>query len=106
MPNRAYQRGANFERAVIKKLEAEGWRCQRSAGSHGPADIWMAKRAIYFTTDGGSLVTSDLLHIQCKLGPVTGKDKRILLNLCRGTGGRAVFATRIMGQIIMREITH
>lgn len=34
-----YSVGANFERRVIKDLEAKGWWCFRSAGSHGVADV-------------------------------------------------------------------
>ena len=34
-----YQRGAALERRCIKRLEREGWRCVRSAGSHGPFDV-------------------------------------------------------------------
>jgi Holliday junction resolvase len=34
-----YSRGANFERAIVKDLEAKGYWCMRSAGSHGPVDV-------------------------------------------------------------------
>jgi len=35
----AYERGAAFERRVKADLEKRGYRCIRSAGSHGPVDI-------------------------------------------------------------------
>ena len=37
--NKNYNNGARRERRIMKKLEAEGWFCIRSAGSHGPIDI-------------------------------------------------------------------
>jgi len=34
-----YQAGANFERRLIKYLQAEGMRAHRTAGSHTPIDV-------------------------------------------------------------------
>jgi Holliday junction resolvase len=34
-----YQRGAAFEHKTMRALEAMGWKCIRSAGSHSPADV-------------------------------------------------------------------
>jgi len=39
-----YKNGAAREYRIMKKLEAEGWFCIRSAGSHGPIDIIALKR--------------------------------------------------------------
>lgn len=36
--------GAAFERAVADHLRGHGWVCTRSAGSHGAADVWAARR--------------------------------------------------------------
>ena len=34
-----YSNGANFERQIKKAFEDSGWWVQRSAGSHGEADL-------------------------------------------------------------------
>ena len=39
MPNLNYRRGADFERSIIKNLEARNFDCFRSAGSHRCADV-------------------------------------------------------------------
>ena len=48
-----YQRGADFERAVVRDFEAHGYAAIRSAGSHKPADVV-------------ALRVSETLVIQCK----------------------------------------
>ena len=40
MPNAAYKKGLRNEHRSIAFLEAAGYRCIRSAGSHGEWDIW------------------------------------------------------------------
>jgi hypothetical protein len=37
--NRNYVNGANFERRIKARLEAEGYTCFRTAGSHTPCDL-------------------------------------------------------------------
>lgn len=37
-------KGADFERLCRKELEACGWTVARSAGSHGPADLWAIRK--------------------------------------------------------------
>lgn len=39
MPNRAYQRGAKFERECKRQAEEHGFFVIRSAGSHSPIDL-------------------------------------------------------------------
>lgn len=39
MPNAKYNRGAHYERQTMQKLEREGYRCHRMAGSHGIYDV-------------------------------------------------------------------
>jgi len=48
-----YERGAEFERRVAKRLTVDGYACFRSAGSHGKADIVAIK-------------PGQILLIQCK----------------------------------------
>jgi Holliday junction resolvase len=102
LPNRAYQRGANFEREVIELLTQQGWRCQRSAGSHGPADLWAARQIIHW--DG--TVWTRVLHVQCKAGnaTVTPDDLRALRDLQAFTGGHIAVATKKNGYIIIKEV--
>jgi len=35
-----YDRGRRKEQATMRLLEAAGYTCTRSAGSHGPFDVW------------------------------------------------------------------
>jgi hypothetical protein len=37
--NRNYVNGANFERRIKARLEADGYTCFRTAGSHTPCDL-------------------------------------------------------------------
>lgn len=39
MPNRNYKRGADFERRVRDHLRSMGYYAERTAGSHGKADV-------------------------------------------------------------------
>ena len=39
-----YQRGADFERRVVKDMESKGYAAIRSAGSHKPADVVAMRR--------------------------------------------------------------
>lgn len=38
-----YARGADFERRVLKDMEAKGYIAVRAAGSHTPADVYCIK---------------------------------------------------------------
>ena len=58
-PNKNYQRGANFERQVLKIIRNAGYFAIRAAGSHSPADIMASKSAI--------LNGADVYLVQCKL---------------------------------------
>lgn len=46
MSNTKYSRGAAFERAVIKILEAAGMTASRTAGSHGALDVWAISKHV------------------------------------------------------------
>ena len=56
MTNRNYNNGRAFEYRVIRKIEALGWRCIRSAGSHTPIDIIAGKdgKVLGFQCKGAS----------------------------------------------------
>jgi len=80
------QRGDYFERQVRDTLEAHGWAVQRSAGSHGPCDLWAARAG------------NTLAHIECKLsGRIDPKERAALIALADQTGGRALVAMRPRG---------
>ena len=97
-----YTRGANFEREVLALLEQQGWRCQRAAGSHGPADVWAARQIIHW--DG--TVWTRVLHVQCKAGNAAMKREEFntLLDLQAFTGGHIAVATKRNGNVIIKEI--
>lgn len=40
----SYAKGANRERQLQARLEADGWSVMRSAGSHSPADLLAGRR--------------------------------------------------------------
>ncbi len=44
LPNHNYARGRAREYQVMEKLRKVGWFCSRSAMSHGPVDVFAAKR--------------------------------------------------------------
>ena len=66
MPNRKYNKGANFERAVKKGLEGFGLFVVRSAGSKGPADL------IAIDESG------DVTLIQCEVNATTKRKRDAL----------------------------
>jgi Holliday junction resolvase len=41
-----YSRGRSKEYETMKRLKADGWKCSRSAMSHGPVDVFAAKGGI------------------------------------------------------------
>ena len=57
-----YQRGADFERSVVKDLEGHGYASIRSAGSHKPADVVAMK-------------VGETLAIQCKRDGILRPDE-------------------------------
>ena len=63
-----YRRGADFERKVMRDLEAHGYCVVRSAGSHSPADLIALRRAaIGASADGAYIATCpEVVAVQCK----------------------------------------
>lgn len=57
-----YQRGADFERAVVRDLEGHGYKAIRSAGSHKPADVV-------------AMLSGETFVIQCKRDGVLRPDE-------------------------------
>lgn len=75
-------RGDRFERACIDRLRAFDYLAVRSAGSHGPADIWAAR------ADRG------LLLISCKVTDRTTVAERCaFLALAADAGALALIAS-------------
>ena len=56
-------KGADFERLCRKELELWGWTVCRSAGSHGPADLWAIRKEGRYSRR--------LLFVQVKSGKQT-----------------------------------
>ena len=65
MTNRAYVNGANFERRIKAKLEADGYTCFRTAGSHTPCDLVAVLPAAVL---GSAMPASHVLFVQAKGG--------------------------------------
>lgn len=71
MPNNRYQRGAAFERKVLKELIECGFFGIRAAGSHSPADLMVSKCV------GNQEVgfEADVFLVQCKTnGKISEKE--------------------------------
>jgi Holliday junction resolvase len=41
-----YRRGADLERALVRRLRAHGWEAARSASSKSAVDVWAAKSGV------------------------------------------------------------
>jgi Holliday junction resolvase len=84
-----YARGAYLEHQTKQALESYGWVVQRSAGSHGGADLWACRAG------------KKTLFVQCKiLGPgrdmprVDPRERAELWEAAEKAGARAIIATR------------
>lgn len=87
-----YQAGANFERRVVKELEAQGWDCFRSAGSHGYADVIALK-------------AGEIRLIQCQLDNYFPPAKReVLIDGARRNGVQGFLAWREGRKLIMEQV--
>ena len=81
-----YSRGADFERAVVKYLDNQGYLTFRCAGSKGNSKVdivaFAPKPDFYFSGKNFSPVygcDGDNLLIQCKLSGAISKSERITL---------------------------
>ena len=76
-----YSRGADFERAVVKYLEKEGYLAFRCAGSKGnqKIDVIAIPPHPFPLPSNPKYVTDATLLIQCKLsGAISNSEKKIL----------------------------
>jgi Holliday junction resolvase len=73
-----YYKGRGREYHVLRILRKEGWRCSRSAASHGPVDIFAGK-------DG------EILLIQVKSGgkKISDEDEMKLRSWAKAFNGKA-----------------
>lgn len=76
-----YSRGADFEHTVIRTLEAEGWLCIRSAGSHKSADVVALRK-------GQSAI------VQCKLKRLPDPAERAQMVADAAIGGAQAVTVR------------
>lgn len=75
--------GDRFERTILDRLRAYDYLAVRSAGSHGPADIWAAR------ADRG------LLLISCKVADhTTARERCDFLALAMDAGALALIASK------------
>ena len=85
--NRNYVNGANFERRIKARLEADGYTCFRTAGSHTPCDliaIAPARKTVggLKTTENGTPIfttyaRSTIVFVQAKGGQRTMTRKAV-----------------------------
>ena len=93
-PSSPYRRGYEFELRVKKALEKRGWVVWRSAGSHSPVDLVVAKRREWWL-------------VQCKAdGDIRPADRVTLGNLVMALFCRGAIAYRWSKALRFREITH
>lgn len=85
-----YSRGADFERAVVKHLEQQGYLAFRCAGSKGAKKV-----------DVVCIVPNKKTHlIQCKLSGIVSKfEKEQLKIAAKGFGCLPVLASKENGKI-------
>lgn len=90
----AYSKGANFERRVMKWLEAHRWTCFRSAGSHKAADLIALRQG-------------EVRLIQCQIDPYFAPGKReAVIELARENKCQAFLAWREGRKIKVSDITN
>lgn len=97
MPNRHYATAANTERRIMKEWQKKGYRCIRSAGSHGVIDI-ICIRNYSFGTDkfkDTSNLGSCVVGIQHKKhsGLLKKEDEDELIRWRKDTNARVLVAT-------------
>lgn len=86
MPNRNYNRGAAFERAVAGAFSDMGYAAFRSAGSHSPADVF-------------ALAPGVAVCVQCKTdGRLDPDEWNCFLAFCEKAGAVPIMARRKDGR--------
>jgi len=82
MTNNNYNKGSNFERAIVADLQMKGFFAIRSAGSHSPIDVIAIRKG-------------EVWGVQAKLaGYVSRDDKTKLLNIMDKFGIKPMIATK------------
>lgn len=75
-----YRRGADFERAVVKHLERQGYLSFRCAGSKGASKVDIVALCPYDLSlqvpVNYTLITRSTLLVQCKLSGIVSKFER------------------------------
>ena len=83
-----YRRGYDFERECLKDLRGRGWLAERTAGSHGVADIWATAKG------------EKTLFVQCKRdGALRPKEWNQLIEFAEIGGGIPILASKVRGGI-------
>ena len=87
-----YRRGADFENAVKKDFESNGWVAVRAAGSHTPADVYCIK-------------PGRVVFVQCKRdGVLRPQEWNEFLDYSRGAGAVPLVAFKATRGIAYRVI--
>ena len=97
-----YSRGADFERAVVKHLEKEGYLAFRCAGSKGNSKV----DVIAFARDEKGFMQTHL--IQCKLnGAISKSEKRTICQAAAEFLCVPILASKINGNLhldVVKEV--
>lgn len=75
-----YAKGAQKERDLVRKLREEGWVATRTAGSHGPADVWAARKG-----------TIRFLQLKAGVRRWPSRDERFALSVMAERAGAEAF---------------
>lgn len=88
MSNPRYQSGAAFEYQVVHDLRSQGYRAQRTAGSHSAVDILAVGAAT-------AALPGRTLFVQCKTdGRISTKERGELMQWAELGDGSAILASK------------
>lgn len=89
-----YSRGADYERRVKARLEADGWTVFRTAGSKSPCDLI----AVRWNVEPPGHTSRELVFVQVKSGVrnMTAREREAFATFARDHGARPLLVSRGM----------
>ena len=91
---RPYQRGAAFERTLVRDLQRRGFSAWRTPGSRSSIDVI-------------ALAPGELVLVQAKCdGRITDEEKAAVLDLARWLDGRGLIAVKMRAGYEYRDALH
>lgn len=90
-----YQRGRSREYQVLRMLREQGWYCSRSAMSHGPVDIFAARK--------GKVV---LIQVKSGNGRMSRSDVEEFVSWAKGFDAQGELWVYRKGGKLMRKLLH